>query len=580
MISAKRLVQLAKWQRMAGPWKEEDHGIMGKAQETEECSTSVAVKGHCVMYTADGRWFEVPLAYLGTVVFSELLRMSQEEFGFTSDGRIVLPCDAAEMEYAMCLLKRNPSVEVVDALLSSMLMRCHCTESETEHHTSYHSYSNFQLKKNYQSTMISAKRLIQLAKKWQRIAALGALGRKRIMGKAQETEECSTSVAVKGHCVMYTADGRRSEVPLAYLGTAVFSELLRMSQEEFGFTSDGRIVLPFDAAEMEYAMCLLKRNPSVEVVNALLSSIPMSCHCTSRMHTYSNFQLKNKTTSSRPTMISAKRLVQMAKKWQRMAALGRKRVMAAAQETEECSTSVAVKGHCVMYTADGRRFEVPLVYLGMRVFIELLRMSQEEFGFTSDGRIVLPCDAVEMEYAMCLLKRNASADVVNALLSSMLTSCRYTASALQKKESTMISTKRIAQLAKKWRRMAAKGRKRLTMMAPQEAEGCSTTVAGKGYCIVYTADGMRFEVPLRYLGTMVFGELLRMSQEEFGFTSDGKITLPCDAMVMEYVMCLLRRNASVDVEKAFLSSMAISCHYANTTAPSLGVNMQVAICSY
>lgn len=46
------------------------------------------------------------------------------------------------------------------------------------------------------------------------------------------------------------------------------------------------------------------------------------------------------------------------------------------------------------------------------------------------------------------------------------------------------------------------------MMAPQEAEGCSTMVAGKGYCIVYTADGMRFEVPLRYLGTMVFGELL------------------------------------------------------------------------
>jgi hypothetical protein len=117
------------------------------------------------------------------------------------------------------------------------------------------------------------------------------------------------------------------------------------------------------------------------------------------------------------------------------------------------------------------------------------------------------------------------------------------------------------------------------MMAPQEAEGCSTMVAGKGYCIVYTADGMRFEVPLRYLGTMVFGELLRMSQEEFGFTSDGKITLPCDAMVMEYVMCLLRRNASVDVEKAFLSSMAISCHYANSTTPSLGVNMQVAICS-
>uniref|UniRef100_A0A0E0M444 Auxin-responsive protein n=1 Tax=Oryza punctata TaxID=4537 RepID=A0A0E0M444_ORYPU len=126
MISAKRLVQLAKWQRMAALGRKR---IMGKAQETEECSTSVAIKGHCVIYTADGRRFEVPLAYLSTVVFSELLRMSQEEFGFTSDGRIVLPCDAAEMEYAMCLLQRNPSLKVVNALLSSMLTSCHCTDS-------------------------------------------------------------------------------------------------------------------------------------------------------------------------------------------------------------------------------------------------------------------------------------------------------------------------------------------------------------------------------------------------------------------------------------------------------------------
>ncbi|KAL5201432.1 hypothetical protein ABZP36_035786 [Zizania latifolia] len=129
-------------------------------------------------------------------------------------------------------------------------------------------------------------------------------------------------------------------------------------------------------------------------------------------------------------MISAKRLVQLAKKWQKMAALGRRRIMATAQETEECSPSAAVRGHCVMYTADGKRFEVPLAYLGTTVFTELLRMSQEEFGFSSDSRIVLPCDAAEMEYAMCLLKRNASVEMVNALLRSMLTSCHYTGSML------------------------------------------------------------------------------------------------------------------------------------------------------
>ncbi|KAG8057645.1 hypothetical protein GUJ93_ZPchr0002g25128 [Zizania palustris] len=268
--------------------------------------------------------------------------------------------------------------------------------------------------------MISAKRA-QLAKKWQRMAALG---RKSLTMTAKEDEECCTSVAGKGHCVMYTADGIRFEVPLAYLSTAVFSELLRMSQEEFGFSSDERIMLPCDAAVMEYAMCLLKRNASVEVEKALLRSM-----------------VKNKTTTSKPAMISAKTLVQLAKKWQKTATLGRKRIMAMAQETEECSPSAAVRVHChcVMYTADGKRFVVPLAYLRTTVFTELLRMSQEEFGFSNDGRIVLPCDDAEMEYAiaMCLLKRNASVEMVNALLSSMLTSCHYT--------SSMLSTVRASQ---------------------------------------------------------------------------------------------------------------------------------------
>jgi hypothetical protein len=133
----------------------------------------------------------------------------------------------------------------------------------------------------------------------------------------------------------------------------------------------------------------------------------------------------------------------------------------------------------------------------------------------------------------------------------------------------MVSTKRIAQLTKKWQRMAVLGRKRLTWgPAAKEANKCCTSVASKGHCAVYTADGVRFEVPLACLGTAVFMELLRMSQEEFGFGSeDGRITLPCDATVMEYAMCLLRRGTSVEVEKAFLSTMGTSCHSANHVAP-------------
>jgi hypothetical protein len=75
---------------------------------------------------------------------------------------------------------------------------------------------------------------------------------------------------------------------------------------------------------------------------------------------------------------------------------------------------------------------------------------------------------------------------------------------------------------------------------------------------VYSADGWRFEVPLAYLGTAVFGELLSMAQEEFGFAGDdGRISLPCDAAVMEYIICLLRRDASEEVVRAFLMSSIV-----------------------
>jgi hypothetical protein len=92
---------------------------------------------------------------------------------------------------------------------------------------------------------------------------------------------------------------------------------------------------------------------------------------------------------------------------------------------------------------------------------------------------------------------------------------------------------------------------------------------------MYTADGRRFEVPLVYLSTALFGEILKMSQEEFGFASDGKITLPCDAAVLEYVMSLLRRNASTDVENALLRSVVTLCHSNGSVVPAVGASQQI-----
>jgi hypothetical protein len=66
----------------------------------------------------------------------------------------------------------------------------------------------------------------------------------------------------------------------------------------------------------------------------------------------------------------------------------------------------------------------------------------------------------------------------------------------------VVGAKKIAQLAKKWQRLASIRRKRLTITVEKEAEGCSMMVTGKGHCVMYTTDGTRFEVPLAYLGTI------------------------------------------------------------------------------
>uniref|UniRef100_A0ACD5ZVT1 Uncharacterized protein n=1 Tax=Avena sativa TaxID=4498 RepID=A0ACD5ZVT1_AVESA len=124
----------------------------------------------------------------------------------------------------------------------------------------------------------------------------------------------------------------------------------------------------------------------------------------------------------------------------------------------------------------------------------------------------------------------------------------------------MMSSKKLAQLSKKWQGIGTIGR-RWAMTTDKGVHSSCSSVAGKGHFIVYSSDGRRFEIPLACLRTTVFEEILRMSQEEFGFKSDGRITLPCDTAMMEYVMCLLRREASEDVERALLSSITMTCHH-------------------
>lgn len=125
-------------------------------------------------------------------------------------------------------------------------------------------------------------------------------------------------------------------------------------------------------------------------------------------------------------MISSKKLINMAGKWHKVASKGRNRISLPNHHenvnADSCSTSyVADKGHFVVYSADQRRFVLPLAYLHNNIFRELLEMSAEEFGISSGGSIRLPCDSICLNYVVLLIQRGVAKDLENVLLNSIAT---------------------------------------------------------------------------------------------------------------------------------------------------------------
>jgi len=148
----------------------------------------------------------------------------------------------------------------------------------------------------------------------------------------------------------------------------------------------------------------------------------------------------------------------------------------------------------------------------------------------------------------------------------------------------MISAKKLIRLARKWQKLAAIRRKRLTLpqtISSLESDDRSTSsTAEKGHFVVYTTDKKRFVLPLNYLNNEIVRELFNLAEEEFGLTSDGPITLPCDATFMEYAIILIQQNVAKDIEKAFLVTIA-----SNRCSSSLYLHddvrhHQLSICSF
>lgn len=114
MIGLKKLTVIAmKWRKMAGVGRRSIAlpGISNCKQ---------ANKGHFVVYSTDLRRFVIPLAYLHTNIFRELFEMSEEEFGLPTDGPIILPCNAAFLEYVIYIDQNPASKNFLKALLVFM----------------------------------------------------------------------------------------------------------------------------------------------------------------------------------------------------------------------------------------------------------------------------------------------------------------------------------------------------------------------------------------------------------------------------------------------------------------------------
>ncbi|KAK2976266.1 hypothetical protein RJ640_026895 [Escallonia rubra] len=242
-------------------------------------------------------------------------------------------------------------------------------------------------------------------------------------------------------------------------------------------------------------------------------------------------------------MVSLMTLVKMAKMWRNIAAINRKRISLPSNnkdvEVDSNGTTVADKGHFVVYSDDGRRFVIPLVYLNNEVLRQLLKMSEEEFGLP--GKSPSPG---------------------------------------QLRTITLIT---LVKVARKWRKLAVIRRKRISL--PRNKEDVEVNhngtpfVADKGHFVVYFDDGRLVVIPLPYLNNKVLRQLLIMAEEEFGLPGHGPITMPSDAfMVMvEYIISMIRGGLAEDLEIALLMSICKSRCLSSSSLHQGKTNQQLLV---
>ncbi|MCD7468278.1 hypothetical protein HAX54_006299 [Datura stramonium] len=135
-------------------------------------------------------------------------------------------------------------------------------------------------------------------------------------------------------------------------------------------------------------------------------------------------------------------------------------------------------------------------------------------------------------------------------------------------------------MARKWQKFAAMQRKMISFPRNgTDADSCSTSsssIVEKGHFVVYTADQIRFAIPLVYLENEIIRQLLNMSEEEFGLPSGEPITLPCDSAFMDYIILLIKKGvAAGDLHKALLLSIPSCCCCSTSSLHQESENHQI-----
>jgi hypothetical protein len=123
-------------------------------------------------------------------------------------------------------------------------------------------------------------------------------------------------------------------------------------------------------------------------------------------------------------MISAKKLIKLARKWQEMAAIRREKNCTATtrhKRLQHINNSWEGSFCCVLCWSETVSASFKLS-LNNEIVEGLLKLAEEKFGLPSSGHLTFPCDGKLMEYAIALIEQRVTRDVEKALLMSMASS--------------------------------------------------------------------------------------------------------------------------------------------------------------